>query len=265
MKTKLNLGAKFFIGILTLGIQMKADAHTKLTSPVPRDPGGNGGNKVGPCGGFAKVPNPTTTFTAGSNVTVTWTETINHPGKFLFAISSDNDVTFKNFATIIDDQNTSGAHNSSASLKIPDVQCTSCTLQIIQSMEENPLNPTYYYSCADVKIDKATTPPTTPAPPVIPPPTTPPTTPPITPPNSPPTSPTGTPVQTFNNQSTTPIPDKPKFGGCGRVELLKLSSLLSAQQNEWREYLLLLVIFSWVFMMPLIFWILLNRLGHVTK
>ena len=125
-------------------------AHAKLTSPVPRDPNSNGGNKSGPCGPIAKS-NPTATFKAGETISVSWLETVNHPGRFIFSLSSNNDQNFVNFATIVDTQNTGGMHSFSSSIKLPDVTCDNCTLRMIQSMEENPNAPTYY-SCADIKI-----------------------------------------------------------------------------------------------------------------
>ena len=43
-------------------------------------------------------------------------------------------------------------HEYTAQVQIPDMNCDTCTIQMIQSMEENPAAPNYYYSCADIKI-----------------------------------------------------------------------------------------------------------------
>ena len=127
-------------------------AHARLVFPSPRN--NNAGIKTGPCGGLAHSTDPTI-VQAGQNVTVSWEETVNHPGKFLFALSMANDADFQSnpLGTMIDTQNDGQTpHSYTMTLTMPNVVCDSCTIQMIQSMEENPNAPSYYYSCADVKI-----------------------------------------------------------------------------------------------------------------
>src|SRR4029079_19042594 len=75
----------------------------------------------------------------------------------------------------------------------PNKPCTDCTFQLIQSMEENPLSPTFYYSCADIKILAAYGATPTPTPAVDP----------------------GDPGQTTQS-SNSPLPGA-QMGGCGTI------------------------------------------------
>lgn len=131
--------------------------HARLISPQPRD--NNAGNKVGPCGNLARTATPTV-VTGGTSMKVSWEETINHPGKFIFSLSSANDQGFAQnvVATVIDNQDAGVAlpHKYEATITLPNVDCPGCTLQLVQSMEENPAAPSYYFSCADLNIKSST-------------------------------------------------------------------------------------------------------------
>jgi hypothetical protein len=144
---------KFFIlSIFTLFISQIASAHSMLTFPAPRST--SSGLKTGPCGGLPHSANPTV-VQGGQSLSVSWQETVNHPGRFLFALSTANDSNFQQnpLATVVDNQdNGLVPHNYTTTLQIPNMNCDNCTIQMIQSMEENPNAPTYYYSCADIKI-----------------------------------------------------------------------------------------------------------------
>lgn len=126
--------------------------HARLTIPTPRS--NDSGIKTGPCGGLARSATPTL-VQGGQSLVLSWQETVNHPGKFLFAMSMGNDANFQSnpLVTVNDSQN-SGAlpHLYSTVVTIPNINCDTCTIQMIQSMEENPSAPSYYYSCADIKI-----------------------------------------------------------------------------------------------------------------
>lgn len=111
---------------------------------------------MGPCGGLPRGATPTV-LTAGTQLTVQWEETIQHPGKYFISFSPANDAGFEanRLATIVDTQNGQIAgvsHKYTANIRVPNTPCDGCTLQLIQSMEENPLAPTFYYSCADIRI-----------------------------------------------------------------------------------------------------------------
>jgi Lytic polysaccharide mono-oxygenase, cellulose-degrading len=124
--------------------------HARLVSPTPRS--NDSGIKSGPCGGLARSANPMV-LQGGQSLAISWQETVNHPGKFLFALSMANDNFTQNLASVTDNQNGGGLpHSYSTIVAIPNINCETCTIQMIQSMEENPNAPSYYYSCADVRI-----------------------------------------------------------------------------------------------------------------
>jgi hypothetical protein len=145
-----------------------------------------------------------TTVAGGTAVTVNWVETIQHPGKFIFSLSNANDANFVILKQVLDNQDNPAniPHSYTTTVDIPNINCDTCTLQMIQSMEENPAAPTFYYSCADIKIVSATAPPLPPAPSVPP----------------PPTSGGGNSSQSSQSTNTSSAPST-KFGGCGLVGL----------------------------------------------
>lgn len=139
------------------------------------DPTGNvpgrslsSGLKLGPCGGVARTLTPKI-LQKGSSVRVDWEETVQHPGYYEFYFSEAGDASFQWLGTVNDNQD--GAivggvsHKFSTTLTMPTVTCTSCTLQMIQVMTEDPAAPSNYYSCADINLtDSSPGPSPTPAP-----------------------------------------------------------------------------------------------------
>ena len=117
------------------------------------------GVKTGPCGGVVRssVAKP---YAPGTQITVEWEETINHPGHFEFYFSEANDTGFKLLLTVSDVMDSSNdlPHNYSVTIKLPDVLCDKCTLQMIQVMTDRS-PPTNYYSCADIKLTSTAAPP----------------------------------------------------------------------------------------------------------
>lgn len=128
-------------------------SHARLVIPSPRD--SNAGNKTAPCGLTAKPATATHTFTAGQVVPIQIIETVDHPGRYLLSLSLANDQNFQsyNFPVIADIQG-GAPHTYNATITIPNVTCDNCTLQMIQVMDDNAVNP-YYYSCADIQITAA--------------------------------------------------------------------------------------------------------------
>lgn len=134
-------------------------AHARLKSTgdvVPRSD--SAGLKTGPCGGVPRTSNARE-FEPGQTITVEWEETINHPGRFEFYFSQANDSGFSLMKTVNDGQDGSAdlPHQYSTTITLPRTPCDACTLQMIQVMTENPSNPSYYYSCADIRIRGAST------------------------------------------------------------------------------------------------------------
>lgn len=147
------------ICVALFGVKVFAHARMKPTGTlVPRST--NPGLKVGPCGGIARTATPAV-FAPGSTIPIDWEETINHPGRFEFYFSTAGDAGFTLIKSIPDNQdNNVLPHQYSTTLTLPNVSCTDCTLQMIQVMTENPANPSYYYSCADIQLQSGAPSPT---------------------------------------------------------------------------------------------------------
>lgn len=139
-----------------------ASAHTVLKSPAPLSADADA--KVGPCGctfepGATKPCDAmynVQTLTAGTTVNVTWTETIQHTGKFRVAFSSKapEDVTVADMDGGVlwegNDNNPTAPKDISQPITVPNTPCDLCTIQVRQFME-NAASP-YYFTCAAVKI-----------------------------------------------------------------------------------------------------------------
>jgi MYXO-CTERM domain-containing protein len=140
----------------------RAHAHARVDDPVSRDGKDNWKDPNAPCGLTTKNLNPAKTYQKGQQVTVKWTETINHPGCFLVDISSNNDSSFTQLANV--KHTTVGAtpRPYQTTVTLPaNVTCTSCTIRLRQIMLLNDTDPcppaqiqagATYYSCADVKV-----------------------------------------------------------------------------------------------------------------
>ncbi len=132
-------------------------AHTRVkanSTLVPRS--SSDSIKSGPCGGLPRSASPVV-LEPGQTITVQWEETINHPGRFEFYFSQAGDANWTMMKTIADDKNGTNdlPHQFSTTLTMPAVTCTDCTIQLIQVMTENATNPSYYYSCSDIKLQNA--------------------------------------------------------------------------------------------------------------
>lgn len=152
-----------FVITLLFAIQAFPHARLKVSAGMfPRST--NSGIKSGPCGNLPRVVSPPT-LNAGSTLTVTWEETIDHPGRFEFYFSKAGEANFVLLKTVQDTQNGGGLpHQYSTDIVLPNETCTDCTLQMIQVMTENPASPSLYYSCADMILMPSGTAPTTPMP-----------------------------------------------------------------------------------------------------
>jgi len=141
-----------------------AGAHIDLTFPVAREVL----QKTGPCGAAGSVRGGNiTTFAPGETITVTWDETIAHPGWFRISFDDDGDDGFINPATIddlnnsptvlVDDiANPDGLGTYSQEITLPPIECENCTLQLMQVMLDK--DPTiwgdneFYFRCADLVL-----------------------------------------------------------------------------------------------------------------
>jgi MYXO-CTERM domain-containing protein len=144
-----------------------AMAHIALTSPTPR----YAQLKAGPCGKGATDARTTkiSTFEPGAKITVTWNETIGHPGHYRIAFdpngqslftdpSSFTDVAPRPGVLIDNIADKTGTQSYSQEITFPNIECNNCTLQVIQVMTDKaPYGDgnDNYYQCADIVLARA--------------------------------------------------------------------------------------------------------------
>lgn len=180
--------------VLALAVcPLVADAHIHLTSPLARTDSLTLDQKDQHCGVAGQTRNPArvTTFRPGETITVTWMETINHPGWFRIAFQPNGDVfgippatagscgvacpagvANCNFPTQ-PQEGADGANGSivlkdriadgmlSTQITLPNMECDNCTLQFIQVMTDkcpytiDAASDDIYFNCADIKLSNA--------------------------------------------------------------------------------------------------------------
>ena len=158
-----HTGMRGFKVLLGLGIALwtfDAPAHIELDEPTVRD----AEMKDSPCGGASERttdPSKITSFAPGEVVTVRWHETVPHPGYFRIAFSMDG-VTFPEdppmsprptvaFPVLAVIEKDLAETEYEAQVTMPDVECDTCTIQLIQYMEQHT-PPPWYYQCADIVL-----------------------------------------------------------------------------------------------------------------
>lgn len=143
-----------------------AAAHTVMTSPAPRDASDQHKDPNGPCGVARAASQPMTAspLAAGSDFTVTWTETVDHAGCFVVDFAAAGDIGWQTLATLPHSAANDTPRPYSTTVKLPNVSCTDCTLRVRQIMlNEEPapgaacppsevLPGQTYYSCANVAL-----------------------------------------------------------------------------------------------------------------
>ena len=132
-----------FVAGMALVTPSPALGHAKLTAPQPRDGHADykdppqGGAGIGaPCGVAATDSQPHTTLTAGAGITVTWQETVNHPGCFVidFAAAGDTDFQILGVKSHANPPAASTPRNWTLGVTLPSAPCTGCTLRLRQLM-----------------------------------------------------------------------------------------------------------------------------------
>lgn len=154
------LGVATFLGLVLLAAP--AFAHISLTFPAKR----YDLQKSGPCGvaGGQKTSN-VTVFEPGETITVTWDETINHPGHYRISFDADGDddfvvpASYTDFnsapSVLVDDIADQAGGSYAQQITLPDIECESCTLQLIQVMLDKPPygdGNDVYFQCADIAL-----------------------------------------------------------------------------------------------------------------
>lgn len=160
---------------LVMGLSQQADAHLRLTSHQSRY---GDTQKAGPCGQTDGVRTTDKVYIAkpGTEVTLIWDEYINHPSFYRIDFDLDGD-DFSAPILPCADQNSiddcfdttdtgpymvnnitdDAAAVQSYVYTLPDVECTNCTLQVIQAMHDKPpyTDPgnEIYHQCIDIILD----------------------------------------------------------------------------------------------------------------
>mmetsp|Transcript_14316 Transcript_14316/g.25153 ORF Transcript_14316/g.25153 Transcript_14316/m.25153 type:complete len:451 (+) Transcript_14316:153-1505(+) len=128
--------------------QTPIQAHTRLECPPPRS--GKTGEKVGPCDAPDDPLLPAYPLKPGAFNTITWLESIAHPGApGRLALSLDGDDSLESFESCLlldhiphDEysmpffSDPQSWHRSSITIWIPDVYCERCHLQLITVMSD---------------------------------------------------------------------------------------------------------------------------------
>ena len=138
-----------------------AHAHIQLDSPPQQTPS----QKQGPCGdGGGLRGEDVSEFAPGENITVVWRETINHPSHYRISFDPDGDDDFRDPTgfmdftgnpTVLVDAIADPGGELRQEVQLPDVECESCTLQVIQVMYDKPPfgdGNDIYYQCADLVL-----------------------------------------------------------------------------------------------------------------
>ncbi|MDP2345054.1 MAG: lytic polysaccharide monooxygenase [Deltaproteobacteria bacterium] len=132
-----------------------AQAHVLLEEPRRRYDDmkgaicGKGGGDDGRTSAFHR-------FQPGETIAMAWTETIDHTGSFRVAFDDDGADRADFDANVLYEQ--ADPDNESnfrwdAEVTLPDIECTNCTLQLIQVMTEGVANDgNTYFQCSDIVL-----------------------------------------------------------------------------------------------------------------
>lgn len=161
-----------FLVVFLSSATTPAWAHLGLVDPPSRY--GQGTLKTGPCGRLNGArSNNVTTYVAGSVITLTFDEYIDHPGHFRIAFDEDGDDDFvdpactagcdsttptierySNANVLLDGIADTAGGFTTLDVPLPNVECNNCTLQVIQVMYDKPPyvlgGDDIYYQCADL-------------------------------------------------------------------------------------------------------------------
>lgn len=159
-------------------VSSSAHAHFNLAQPPPADSATDGGKGAPPCGPTT-ASNVVTPMQGGQDLPIDLSETVMHPGHYRIALAVSRDqipadppvatsANGNSVSATIDDANapvladdlfdhTTGTAplRWQTTVKLPNINCDKCTLQIIEFMAEHGANPGggyYYHHCADLKI-----------------------------------------------------------------------------------------------------------------
>jgi hypothetical protein len=151
-----------------LAAALPARAHVRLVSPVSRY---GDEMKVGPCGrlGGART-DLVTTVRPGQGLEVVFDEIIDHPGyyRIAFDLAGDDDlappawngasfVNPPNVTVLADHLPDTVLTHGDVTVQLPDLECDTCTLQVIEVMTDKPPYDgldDFYFQCADLVLSR---------------------------------------------------------------------------------------------------------------
>ena len=146
-----------WIAAVVIASAAPAQAHIAMSSPRPR----SAAQKAGPCGPAGSVRGTNvTTYQPGETITVTWTETVDHPGHYRIAFDDDGtdglldprQPTDNYSFTLVDRIADKGGGMYTQQVTLPTTPCANCTLQLMQVMQVNAPYNSFYWQCADIVI-----------------------------------------------------------------------------------------------------------------
>ena len=144
------------LSLVMLTVSGAVGAHVQLDAPQRR----YDDMKGGPCGRSDDSDGRTTRFTRfvpGETITMRWTETIDHTGRWIVSFDDDGADEADFAATILynePDPAGTGGDQWEAQITLPDVECTNCTLRLqqIMSTSDTPSPSQMYFQCADLVL-----------------------------------------------------------------------------------------------------------------
>jgi hypothetical protein len=151
-----------------------AQAHIRLMSPTARYTQDDTGLKTAPCGSGTATGAPPTPLVPGQTLTVTWKESVSHAGHYRIALAAsasdfteptslDVPTTLPGWDLADGIQDKTGTQTYSQAVQIPNAECPTCVLQLLQIMSTGtdgtntgPFSGVYH-ACADVSVSASNT------------------------------------------------------------------------------------------------------------
>lgn len=110
----------------------------------------NSTDSPSPCGGIPRG-NSNLTLIQNTDFSVTFKETINHPGRFIIQFSPNGDQGFWQPANQLGmniDTQSNATHTMT--VRVPNTTCDNCTIRLLQQMDDQAGE--FYVHCIDVRI-----------------------------------------------------------------------------------------------------------------
>jgi MYXO-CTERM domain-containing protein len=154
-----------WIGVSIALWPASALAHVHITSHTTRH--GHDDIKDPPCGvaGAAGPGSAVYTYAPGETIVLEWDEYVDHPAHYRISFDGDGDDDFadpantddlySNAAVLHDGIADEADHAYRFELTLPDIECESCTLQLVQVMYDKPPfgdGNDLYYNCIDLVL-----------------------------------------------------------------------------------------------------------------